>query len=102
MKNTIVLESILNRHDRIDEADKFSFSYRNPHILAALYYCEGLSTTQIADHLGCHKRTVRRYMNYFAMPRFTKRFGQLVRCHGIDGARQIEEPSYYEVGDWTD
>ncbi|PFY86001.1 helix-turn-helix domain-containing protein [Bacillus toyonensis] len=102
MKNTIILESILNKHNRIDEADKFSFSYRNPHILAALYYCEGLSTTQIADHLGCHKRTVRRYMNYFAMPRFTKRFGQLVRCHGIDGARQIEEPSYYEVGDWTD
>jgi len=102
MKNNIILESILNKHDRIDEADKFSFSYRNPHILAALYYCEGLSTTQIADHLGCHKRTVRRYMNYFAMPRFTKRFGQLVRCHGIDGARKIEDPTYYEVGDWTD
>ncbi|PEM64453.1 helix-turn-helix domain-containing protein [Bacillus toyonensis] len=102
MKNTIIIESILNKHNRIDEADKFSFSYRNPHILAALYYCEGLSTTQIADHLGCHKRTVRRYMNYFAMPRFTKRFGQLVRCHGIDGARKIEDPTYYEVGDWTD
>ncbi|WP_144585491.1 helix-turn-helix domain-containing protein [Bacillus cereus] len=102
MKNTIVLESILNKHDRMEDADKFSFSYRNPHILASLYYCEGLSTTQIAEHLGCHKRTVRRYMNYFAMPRFTKRFGQLVRCHGIDGARQIEDPSYYEIGRWND
>lgn len=102
MKNTIIIETVLNRHNRIDEADKFSFSYKNPHVLAALYYTEGLSTTQIADHLGCHKRTIRRYMNYFAMPRFTKRFGQLVRCHGIDGARKIEDPSYYEIGRWND
>ena len=102
MRNTIVLESILNKHDRMEEADKFSFSYRNPHILASLYYCEGLSTTQIAEHLGCHKRTIRRYMNYFAMPRFTKHFSQLVRHHGIDGARQIQDPEFGEVGDWTD
>ncbi|MCU5407982.1 helix-turn-helix domain-containing protein [Bacillus cereus] len=102
MKNTIVLESILNKHDRMEEADKFSFSYKNPHILAALYYVEGLSTTQMAEHLSCHKRTIRRYMNYFAMPRFTKHFSQLVRHHGIDGARQIEDPSFYKIGDWTD
>ncbi|WP_130067448.1 helix-turn-helix domain-containing protein [Bacillus albus] len=102
MKNTIVLESILNKHDRMEEADKFSFSYKNPHILAALYYVEGLSTTQMAEHLSCHKRTIRRYMNYFAMPRFTKHFSQLVRHHGIDGARQIQDPEFGEVGDWTD
>lgn len=102
MKNTIIIESVLNRHNRIDNADKFSFSYKNPHVLAALYYTEGLSTTQIAEHLNCHKRTVRRYMNYFAMPRFTKHFSQLVRHHGIEGARQIEDPSFYKIGDWTD
>lgn len=102
MKNTIIIESALNKHDRIEEADKFSFSYKNPHVLAALYYCEGLSTTQIAEHLNCHKRTIRRYMNYFAMPRFTKRFGQLVRCHGIDGARQIQDPEYNNLGAWND
>ncbi|PGL88574.1 helix-turn-helix domain-containing protein [Bacillus thuringiensis] len=102
MKNTIVLESILNKHDRMEEADKFSFSYKNPHILAALYYVEGLSTTQMAEHLSCHKRTIRRYMNYFAMPRFTKHFSQLVRHHGIDGARQIQDPEFGDIGDWTD
>lgn len=102
MKDVIILETFKHKHNRIDEADKFSFSYRNPHILAALYYCEGLSTTQIAEHLGCHKRTVRRYMNYFAMPRFTKHFSQLVRHHGIDGARQIQDPEYFPIGAWND
>ena len=102
MKNTVIIESILNKHKRMDDAPKFDFSYKNPHILAALYYCEGLSTTQIAEHLSCHKRTVRRYMNYFAMPRFTKRFGQLVRCHGIDGAMKIQDPEYSELGAWND
>lgn len=102
MKDTVVLESILNKHDRMEEADKFSFSYKNPHILAALYYVEGLSTTQMAEHLSCHKRTIRRYMNYFAMPRFTKHFSQLVRHHGIAGARQIQDPEFGDIGDWTD
>lgn len=102
MKDVIILETFKNKYNRIDEADKFSFSYRNPHILAALYYCEGLSTTQIAEHLGCHKRTVRRYMNYFAMPRFTKHFSQLVRHHGIDGARQIQDPEFNSIGAWND
>ncbi|MGY0013228.1 helix-turn-helix domain-containing protein [Bacillus anthracis] len=102
MKDVIILETFKHKHNRIDEADKFSFSYRNPHILAALYYCEGLSTTQIAEHLGCHKRTIRRYMNYFAMPRFTKHFSQLVRHHGIDGAMKIQEPEYNSIGAWND
>jgi hypothetical protein len=86
----------------MEEADKFSFSYKNPHILAALYYVEGLSTTQMAEHLSCHKRTIRRYMNYFAMPRFTKHFSQLVRHHGIDGARQIQDPEFGDLGVWND
>ena len=102
MRNNVIVESILHRHKRMDEAPKFDFSYKNPHVLSALYYVEGLSTTQIAEHLGCHKRTIRRYMNYFAMPRFTKHFSQLVRHHGMDGARQIEDPSFYKIGDWTD
>ena len=102
MKNNVIVESILNRHKRMDEAPKFDFSYKNPHVLSALYYVEGLSTTQIAEHLGCHKRTIRRYMNYFAMPRFTKHFSQLVRHHGIDGARQIQDPEFSPIGAWND
>jgi len=102
MMNDVVEETMAERHKRMDEAPKFEFSYKNPHVLSALYYCDGLSTTQIAEHLDCHKRTVRRYMNYFAMPRFTKRFGQLVRCHGIDGAMKIQDPEYSELGAWND
>lgn len=102
MKSAVIEQTHKERLTRIDQAEKFTFSYTNPYVLAALYYTEGLSTTQIADHLGCHKRTIRRYMNYFGMKRFTKHFSQLVRHHGIDGARQIQDPEFGEVGDWTD
>lgn len=102
MKSAVIEQTLQEKHTRIEEAEKFTFSYTNPHVLAALYYCEGLSTTQIAEHLGCHVRTVRRYMNYYGFKRFTKHFSQLVRHHGIDGAMKIQDPEYNSIGAWND
>lgn len=89
---------------RIMEGKEFShsYSYKNPFLLATMYYTDGLSTTEIARWLGCHDRTVRRYMNYYGFKRYTKRFALLVRHHGITVALTIMEPEYYPLGDYTD
>jgi hypothetical protein len=73
-------------------------SYKNPFLLATLYYTEGLSTIQIAELLECEQRTVRRYMNYYGLKRFTKRFSLLVKHHGIEGAQKLMTPEFYPLG----
>jgi hypothetical protein len=83
---------------RLYMADIFSFSYKNPFLLASLYYTEGLSTVEIADLLGCEQRTVRRYMNYYGLKRFTKRFALLVKHHGIEEAMKMMTPEFYPLG----
>lgn len=83
---------------RMNESDIHSFSYKNPFVLASLYYTEGLSTIEIAELLGCEQRTVRRYMNWFGLRRFTKRFSLLVKTHGIEGAMKLMKPEYYPLG----
>jgi hypothetical protein len=74
------------------------YTYKNPFLLATLYYTEGLSTSQIAELLDCEHRTVRRYMNYYGFKRYTKQFAQLVKHHGIEGAKLIMTPEYYPLG----
>lgn len=76
----------------------FEVSYKNPFLLATLYYTEGLSTIEIAEILGCEQRTVRRYMNYYGFKRFTKKFSLLVCYHGIEGALRIMPAEYYPLG----
>jgi len=102
MKSAVIEKTLEEKHMRVERADKFAFSYQNPHVLATLYYTEGLSTTQIAEHLSCHKRTIRRYMNYYGMRRFTKHFSQLVRHHGIENAMKLAEPEFNNIGAWND
>lgn len=84
------------------KADPFGYTYKNPFLLATLYYTEGKSTYEIADLLNCHDRTVRRYMNYFGFKRFTGRFSQLVEYHGIEHAMKIEQPSFMPLGRYND
>lgn len=85
---------------RLEEGSKHAFhmTYKNPFLLAFLYYTEGLSTIEMAEMLGCEQRTIRRYMNYYGMKRFTKRFSLLVKHHGIDGAMKIQKPEFYPLG----
>lgn len=73
-------------------------SYKNPFLLATLYYTEGMSTVEMAEVLGCEQRTVRRYMNLYGFKRFTKRFSLLVKHHGIEEALKIMSPEFYPVG----
>lgn len=73
-------------------------NYKNPFLLAYLYYTEGMSTTEMADFLDCEQRTVRRYMNYYGFKRFTKRFSLLVKHHGIEGAMKLQAPEFYPLG----
>lgn len=80
------------------EKHRTEWSYKNPFVLASLYYTEGMSTIDIAELFGCEQRTVRRYMNYYGLPRFTKRFSLLVKHHGMNGAKQLMNPEYYSVG----
>lgn len=81
-------------------ANKYAFSqtYKNPFLLATLYYTEGLSTIEMAELLDCEQRTIRRYMNYYGYNRFTKRFALLVKHHGIEGALKIQAPEFYPIG----
>jgi hypothetical protein len=83
---------------RWNNADVFSFSYKNPFVLASLYYTEGLSTVEMADLLGCEQRTIRRYMNYYGLKRFTKDFALLVKHHGLEKALQMKKPTFYPLG----
>jgi hypothetical protein len=85
---------------RLNEGTQHAFvaSYKNPFLLATLYYTEGLSTIEIANLLGCEQRTVRRYMNYYGLKRYTKKFALLVKNHGIDGALKIQAPEFYPLG----
>lgn len=85
---------------RLSEGTQYAYymTYKNPFLLAYLYYTEGMSTTEIADLLGCDQRTIRRYMNYYGFKRYTKHFAQLVRHHGIDKALQIQPPEFYPLG----
>lgn len=76
----------------------FYFNYKNPFLLASLYYTEGLSTIEMADLLGCEQRTIRRYMNYYGLKRYTNRFSLLVKHHGIEGALKIQKPEFYPLG----
>ncbi|AGY47227.1 transcriptional regulator [Bacillus phage Glittering] len=72
-------------------------SYKNPLLLAYMYYTEGLSTIEIANMLGCEQRTIRRYMNKHGLRRFTKDFSLLVMYHGIEGALKIQDPTFYDI-----
>ncbi|AGE60728.1 transcriptional regulator [Bacillus phage Curly] len=72
-------------------------SYKNPLLLAYMYYTEGLSTIEIANMLGCEQRTIRRYMNKYGLRRFTKDFSLLVMYHGIEGALKIQDPTFYDI-----
>lgn len=72
-------------------------SYKNPLLLAYMYYTEGLSTIEMANMLGCEQRTIRRYMNKYGLRRFTKDFSLLVMHHGIDGALKIQDPTFYDI-----
>lgn len=78
--------------------EMFKFSYKNPFLLATLYYTEGLSTIEMAELLGCEQRTVRRYMNYYGFRRFTKGYALLVKHHGVEGAMKITKPMFYPLG----
>lgn len=84
---------------RFASAERMSWSYKNPFVLASLYYTEGMSTVEIASLLGCEQRTVRRYMNYYGLPRFTKQFSLLIKHHGLEGAKKLMKPEYYDLGD---
>ncbi|PEZ47007.1 hypothetical protein CN367_11595 [Priestia megaterium] len=85
---------------RLSEGHSYSheYSYKNPFLLATLYYTEGLSTIEMAEVLGCEQRTIRRYMNYYGYRRFTKKFALLVKHHGLQGAYKIMKPEYYPLG----
>lgn len=72
-------------------------SYKNPFLLAYMYYTEGLSTIEMANMLGCEQRTIRRYMNKYGLRRFTKDFSLLVMYHGIEGALKIQDPTFYSI-----
>ncbi|AGY48203.1 transcriptional regulator [Bacillus phage Riggi] len=72
-------------------------SYRNPLLLAYMYYTEGLSTIEMANILGCEQRTIRRYMNKYGLRRFTKDFSLLVMYHGVEGALKIQDPTFYDI-----
>ncbi|WP_144498233.1 helix-turn-helix domain-containing protein [Bacillus paralicheniformis] len=102
MSKKIVWLSRRDVGERLEEAFLkgyiFEASYRNPFLLATLYYHEGLSTVDIADLLECEQRTVRRYMNYYGLFRFTKRFSLLVAHHGVDEAKRIMQPEFYPLG----
>lgn len=83
---------------RLSEADVFNFSYKNPFVLACLYYVEGLSTVDMAKLLGCEQRTIRRYMNYYGLRRFSKDFAVLVKQYGIKRALKMRKPTFYPLG----
>jgi hypothetical protein len=87
---------------RLSEADVFSFSYKNPFVLACLYYVEGMSTVEMAELLGCEQRTIRRYMNYYGLKRFTKDYAFLVKQYGIKGALSMRKPTFYPLGRHND
>jgi hypothetical protein len=87
---------------RFKEGRIFEESYKNPFVLASLYYTFGYSTVDIAQALHCDQRTVRRYMNYYGFRRFSKSFALLVKEHGIDGALKLAEPTFYPLGTHND
>jgi hypothetical protein len=98
-KNVVIKpEELLTRLAIGANKHAFSQTYKNPFLLATLYYTEGLSTIEMADLLGCEQRTIRRYMNYYGYNRFTKRFALLVKHYGIDGALKIQAPEFYPIG----
>lgn len=74
------------------------WSYKNPFVLASLYYTEGMSTVELAELFECEQRTIRRYMNYYGLPRFTKQFSLLVKHHGMAGAKKLMTPEYSPLG----
>lgn len=84
--------------ERMLSADVSEYSYKNPYLLATLYYTEGLSTNDMADLLKCEERTIRRYMNYYGFRRFHKSFAQLVKHYGITRAKQLGEVKFYPLG----
>jgi hypothetical protein len=97
-RNVILPANVLLK--RLNEGSEYAYmaTYKNPFLLATMYYTEGLSTVQIAELLGCEQRTVRRYMNYYGFKRYTKRFALLVKNHGIHGALKIQAPEFYPLG----
>lgn len=101
MKNGIVIPAEVVAQ-RMFQANVFEFSYKNPFMLAYLYYTEGMSTVELANLLGCEQRTIRRYMNYYGMRRFEKGFSQLVKAHGVQKAMQLQAPKFYPLGRYDD
>jgi len=84
--------------DKIGEMPSiYENTYKNPLLLAYMYYTEGLSTIEIANMLGCEQRTIRRYMNKYGLRRFTKDFSLLVMYHGVEGALKIQDPTFYDI-----
>lgn len=85
---------------RLSEGTQHAYhmTYKNPFLLAFLYYTEGMSTVEMAELLDCEQRTIRRYMNYYGLKRYTKKFALLVKHHGIEGALKIQAPEFYPLG----
>lgn len=83
---------------RMLTADPSEFNYKNPYLLASLYYTEGLSTREMAFYLNCEERTIRRYMNFYGFRRFHKSFAQLVKHYGIKEAKNMAVPQFYPLG----
>lgn len=85
---------------RLSEGTQHAYhmTYKNPFLLAFLYYTEGMSTVEMAELLDCEQRTIRRYMNYYGLKRYTKKFALLVKYHGIEGALKIQKPEFYPLG----
>lgn len=71
------------------------FSYRNPFVLATMYYVDGYSTVEMAQMLSCHDRTIRRYMDKYGLRRYTKTFSAYVHLYGIERALEVSTPEYY-------
>lgn len=71
------------------------FSYRNPYVLAVMYYVDGYSTVHMAEMLNCHDRTIRRYMDRYGLRRYSKKFSAYVHLYGIEKALEVATPEYY-------
>lgn len=94
--NEVFVKRLLDNQNKI-----YEYSVQNPFLLSTMYYCMGMSVSEIADELGVHERTVRRKMDFYGFRRFSDRFSMLVKVHGIRNAMKMEEPTFNPLGDGT-
>ncbi|AGY46841.1 hypothetical protein Blastoid_42 [Bacillus phage Blastoid] len=93
----VSIEHLLTGFNVKEKPSMYEESYKNPFLLAYMYYTLGLSTIEMANMLECEQRTIRRYMNKYGLRRFTKEFSLLVMYHGIEGALKIQDPTFYNI-----